>query len=62
MPPSVTCDCHLIMPKPTVFLGRKFPICSIIRPTETVGAARGAVTGLAASGCSLASHRSSSPQ
>ena len=39
-----------IMPEPTVFLDRKFPICSIIRPTETVGAALGAVKGLAASG------------
>jgi hypothetical protein len=39
-----------IMPEPTVFLNRKFPICSIIRPTETVGAAVGAVKGLAASG------------
>ena len=41
---------NLIMPEPTVFLDRKFPICSIIRPTETVGAAVGAVDGLAASG------------
>jgi rubrerythrin len=41
---------NLIMPEPTVFLDRKFPICSIIRPTETAGAAVGAVTGLAASG------------
>ena len=41
---------NLIMPEPTVFLDRKFPICSIIRPTETAGAALGAVTGLAASG------------
>ena len=39
-----------IMPEPTVFLDRKFPICSIIRPTEAVGAAVGAVKGLAASG------------
>jgi hypothetical protein len=39
-----------IMPEPTVFLKPKFPICSIIRPTETVGAAVGAVKGLAASG------------
>ena len=39
-----------IMPEPTVFLDRKFPTCSIIRPTETVGAAVGAVNGLAASG------------
>jgi hypothetical protein len=41
---------NLIMPEPTVFLDRKFPICSIIRPTETAGAALGAVKGLAASG------------
>jgi hypothetical protein len=39
-----------IMPEPTVFLDRKFAICSILRPTETVGAAVGAVKGLAASG------------
>src|SRR5262245_39794213 len=41
---------NLIMPEPTVFLDRKFPRCSIIRPTGTVGAAVGAVKGLAASG------------
>ena len=41
---------NLIMPEPTSFLDRKFPVCSIIRPTETVGAAVGAVKGLAASG------------
>ena len=39
-----------IMPEPTVFLARTFPICSIIRPTETAGAAIGAVKGLDASG------------
>ena len=39
-----------IMPEPTVFLDRKYAICSILRPTETVGAAVGAVNGLAASG------------
>jgi rubrerythrin len=39
-----------IMPEPTVFLDPKFAICSILRPTETVGAAVGAVKGLAASG------------
>ncbi|GAC1394548.1 MAG: hypothetical protein NVS4B11_21340 [Ktedonobacteraceae bacterium] len=33
---------NLIMPEPTVFLSRKFPVCSIIRPTETKGAAMGA--------------------
>ena len=34
---------NLIMPEPTVFLSRKFPRCSIIRPTETKGAAMGAL-------------------
>ncbi len=34
---------NLIMPEPTVFLNRKFPRCSIIRPTETNGAAAGAL-------------------
>jgi hypothetical protein len=34
---------NLIMPEPTVFLDRKFPVCSIIRPTNTEGAAMGAV-------------------
>jgi hypothetical protein len=41
---------NLIMPEPTVFLDRKFPICSIIRPTQTEGAAMGAANALAASG------------
>jgi Ferritin-like domain len=31
---------NLIMPEPTIFLKRTFPICSIIRPTETDGAQR----------------------
>jgi hypothetical protein len=35
---------NLIMPEPTIFLSRKFPVCSIIRPTETEGAATGALT------------------
>ncbi len=43
-------ETNRIMPEPTVFLDRKFPACSIIRPTETAGAALGAVQGLAASG------------
>ena len=34
---------NLIMPEPTIFLDRKFPIASIIRPTETKGAAMGAL-------------------
>jgi hypothetical protein len=37
---------NLIMPEPTIFLDRKFPICSIIRPTETAGAAMGAAKAL----------------
>jgi hypothetical protein len=37
---------NLIMPEPTSFLDRKFPIVSIIRPTETDGVAMGAVTAL----------------
>jgi len=41
---------NLIMPEPTIFLRRKFPICSIIRPTQTAGAAMGAVQALAADG------------
>jgi hypothetical protein len=34
---------NLIMPEPTIFLNRKFPIVSIIRPTETDGVAMGTV-------------------
>jgi hypothetical protein len=34
---------NLIMPEPTIFLDRKFPVCSIIRPTNTEGAAMGAL-------------------
>ena len=34
---------NLIMPEPTIFLSKKFPAVSIIRPTETEGAAMGAV-------------------
>lgn len=37
---------NLIMPEPTIFLSRKFPAVSIIRPTETKGAAMGAVKAL----------------
>jgi hypothetical protein len=40
----------LIMPEPTIFLDRKFPVCSIIRPTETKGAATGALRFLTANG------------
>ncbi len=41
---------NLIMPEPTVFLSRKFPPVSIIRPTETQGAAMGALKALTADG------------
>jgi Ferritin-like domain len=41
---------NLIMPEPAPFLNRKFPVCSIIRPTETKGAAMGAVKALTADG------------
>jgi len=41
---------NLIMPEPTTFLSRQFPPCSIIRPTETAGAATGAVNALTADG------------
>ncbi len=34
---------NLIMPEPVAFLSRKFPVVSIIRPTETRNAAAGAV-------------------
>ena len=41
---------NLIMPEPTPFLNRRFPRVSIIRPTETMGAAMGALTALTADG------------
>lgn len=41
---------NLIMPEPTKFLKRSFPAVSIIRPTETEGAAMGAVNALTADG------------
>jgi hypothetical protein len=41
---------NLIMPEPTIFLERRFPKCSIIRPTETDGAAMGALNALTANG------------
>src|SRR6266478_4103145 len=41
---------NLIMPEPTIFLDRAFPICSIIRPTETDGAATGALNAFTADG------------
>jgi hypothetical protein len=41
---------NLVMPEPTIFLSKNFPACSIIRPTQTKGAAMGAVSGLTADG------------
>ena len=41
---------NLIMPEPCPFLNRKFPICSIVRPTATKNAAMGAVNALTADG------------
>jgi len=41
---------NLIMPEPTVFLSKKFPVCSIIRPTAAKGIAMGAVKALKADG------------
>jgi hypothetical protein len=41
---------NLIMPEPCPFLSRKFPICSVIRPTITKGAAMGAANALTADG------------
>ena len=35
---------NLIMPEPTKFLSADLPVCSIVRPTETKGAAMGALT------------------
>jgi hypothetical protein len=37
-------DKALIMPEPSPFLDPSLPICSIIRPTNTQGAAMGALT------------------
>jgi Ferritin-like domain len=41
---------NLIMPEPTIFLQRGFPICSIVRPTNTQGAATGVAEFLTAMG------------
>jgi hypothetical protein len=48
---------NLIMPEPTAFLDRKFPICSIIRPTQTKGAAMGAAQALTADGLFIGQSR-----
>jgi Ferritin-like domain len=48
---------NLIMPEPTLFLDRKFPIVSIIRPTETDGAATAALNALTADGLFIGQSR-----
>jgi hypothetical protein len=45
-----TLQANLIMPEPCPFLNRSFPVCSIIRPTNTEGIAMGAVNALTADG------------
>lgn len=41
---------NLIMPEPTVFLSKDLPVCSIIRPTHSAGAAQAALAFLTADG------------
>jgi Ferritin-like domain len=43
IPQPESLQSNLIMPEPTVFLSKKFPVCSIIRPTATKNVAMGAV-------------------
>jgi hypothetical protein len=43
-------EANLIMPEPCPFLNRSFPVCSSARPTETKGAAIGALKALAGDG------------
>ena len=45
-----TLQSNLIMPEPCPFLNKSLPLCSIIRPTNTRGAAMGAVKALTADG------------
>jgi hypothetical protein len=48
-----TYSTNLIMPEPCPFLSRDLPICSVIRPTETNGAAVGALNFLTSMGLFL---------
>jgi ferritin-like protein len=43
-------ETSLVMPEPTIFLRKGLPVCSIVRPTETEGAAMNALKGLTADG------------
>ena len=48
---------NLIMPEPTVFLSKKLPTCSILRPTATTGAAMGALAALTKDGLFIGQSR-----
>jgi hypothetical protein len=48
---------NLIMPEPCPFLSRKFPVCSIIRRTNTEGAATAARNALTANGLFIGQSR-----
>jgi hypothetical protein len=50
IPQPESLQSNLIMPEPTVFLSKKFPVCSIIRPTSPTGVAMGAAKSLTADG------------
>jgi hypothetical protein len=50
IPQPESLQSNLIMPEPTIFLSKGFPVCSIIRPTNTNGVAMGAVKALTADG------------
>jgi hypothetical protein len=50
IPQPESLQSNLIMPEPCPFLSRKFPKCSIVRPTNTRGAAMGALLALTADG------------
>jgi hypothetical protein len=52
-----TFQTNLIMPEPCPFLSRKFPVCSIIRPTNTEGAATAARKALTADGLFIGQSR-----
>jgi hypothetical protein len=50
IPPGDLFQTNLIMPEPTIFLDRKFPVCSIVRPTQTKGVAMSVVNFLTTTG------------
>jgi len=46
IPQPESLQSNLVMPEPTIFLSKNFPVCSIIRPTATQNVAKGAVKAL----------------